>query len=110
VLLKTPLLRILKKRIKRWLLNGILIKILTTNKKLPRNLDKSQKLMKFSLMILKEKLMILTDLMLLNMELVSISIMLMISLNTFLKTLGSIIMKMLTSLEVFLVEKEENLV
>jgi len=103
-------LRISKKHTKRWLLNGILIKILTTNKKLPRNLDKSQKLMKSLLMILKEKLMILTDLMLLNMELVSISIMLMISLNTFSKTLGSIIMRMLTSLEVFLVEKEENLV
>lgn len=65
--------------------------------------------MKSSLINLKEKLTILTDLMLQNMEQVSISTMLMISSNISLKTLDLIIMMTLTSLEVFSVVKKENL-
>lgn len=106
---KLPLWKTLKRHIKKWPSNGILIKIPTINKKLHKNSDKSPKHMKSSLINLKEKLTILTDLMLQNMEQVSISTMLMISSNISLKTLDLIIMMTLTSLEVFSVVKKENL-
>lgn len=59
---------------KKWLLNGILTKILVTKNKPPKNLDKFPKLMKSSQMTAKERHMIHMVLMLQVMELTLISI------------------------------------
>jgi hypothetical protein len=108
-----PLKSKLKKLIKNWLSNGILIKIQTINKRHFKNLDKFLKLMKFYLIKIKKAHMIHMDLMLLILEMVEaladqvlISPMPTIYLSTFFKTTLSITTMMLISSDLFSARKE----
>jgi hypothetical protein len=108
-----PLKSKLKKLIKNWLSNGILIKIQTINKRHFKNLDKFLKLMKFYLIKIKKAHMIHMDLMLLILEIVEaladqvlISPMPTIYLSTFFKTTLLIMMMMLISSDLFSARKE----